>query len=436
MTNAETKMKFDNSRRLHERANTVIPGGVNSATRRLPGPSSWEWAEGAYMRDVDGNTFLDYHAAFGPIVLGHNDPAVNRAAAEAMQGPDLMGIGISEAEIRLAEKVVEHVPCAEQVLCFNTGSEATYMAVRLARGVTGRTKLIKFQGTFHGWHDYLLMNIASPADRIGRQDPGSAGQLQDAIDNTLIARLNDLESVEALIRENPDQVAAIFLEAIPHNIGCVMPRKDFVEGLRRLCDENGIILVFDEVITGFRHGLGGFQSHIGVTPDVSTMAKAIANGYPCAVIAGKRDVMRHFSTEPGGKVFVGGTYNGHPVGVNAALATIAALEDGTIHERTFRLGDKMRAGLAEIAERLGIPMISAGFGSVFTPYFMEGEIKHYEDLLRNDTAKDIGFRQGMCDNGIYMLPLAIKRNHVSAAHSEADIDRTLDVAETVLKTLV
>lgn len=429
-------MQFDNSVRLRERASKVIPGGVNSASRRLPGPSSWAWAEGAYMRDVDGNLFLDYHAAFGPIVLGHNDPAVNQAVAEALSGPDLTGIGTHEGEILLAEKVVQHVPSAEQVLCFNTGSEATYMAVRLARGITGRDKLIKFQGTFHGWHDYLLMNIASPAHMIGKKDPGSAGQLQESIDNTLIARLNDLDSVEQLIAAHPDQIAAIFLEAIPHNIGCVLPRRDFVEGLRRLCDANGIILVFDEVITGFRHGLGGFQAHIGVTPDVTTMAKAIANGYPCAVIAGKRDVMRHFNTEPGGKVFVGGTYNGHPVGTSAALATIAALEDGSVHERTFRLGDKMRAGLAEIGERLGLPLTVAGFGSVFTPYFMTGDISNYEDLLANDTAQDVGFRQAMCDRGIYMLPVAMKRNHISAAHTEGDIDRTLEVAEDALRSLV
>ncbi len=428
-------MNFDNSDRLRARAAKVIPGGVNSASRRLPGPFSWDRAEGAYIRDVDGNEYLDFHAAFGPIVLGHNDPGVNRAAAAAMEGPDLMGIGTHESEIRLAEKVVDHVPSAEQVLSFNTGSEATYMAVRLARGVTGRQKIIKFQGTFHGWHDYLLMNIASPADMIGKKDPGSAGQLQDAIDNTLVARLNDLGSVEQIIEGNPDQIAAIFLEAIPHNIGCVLPRQDFVQGLRDLCDRHGIVLVFDEVITGFRHGLGGFQAHLGVTPDVTTMAKAIANGYPCALVAGKRAVMRHFNTDPEGDVFVGGTYNGHPVGTAAALATIAALEDGTVHERTFRLGAKVRKELADMARRLGIPMVSAGFGSVFTPYFMDGEITAYDDLLRNDTARDIAFRQAMCDLGFYMLPLAMKRNHISAAHTEDDIDRMLDAAETVLKQM-
>jgi glutamate-1-semialdehyde 2,1-aminomutase len=428
-------MHIEKSKSITERATKVIPGGVNSATRRLSQPYAWEWAEGAYIRDVDGNTYLDYHAAFGPIVLGHNDPAVNAAVAKALTGPDMVGVGITEQEIMLAEKVVQHVPSAELALAFSSGSEATYMAVRLARGVTGREKLIKFQGTFHGWHDYLLMNIASPADKIGKKDPGSAGQLADAIDNTIIVPFNDLAATEQAILEHPGQIAAIFMEAIPHNIGCVLPRQDFVEGLRRLCDQHGIVLVFDEVITGFRHGLGGYQSVLGVKPDISTFAKAIANGYPCAIIAGKRELMTQFSTAPGGKVFVGGTYNGHPVGSAAALATIAALEDGSIYERTFRLGDRMRAGLAEIAGRLGIEMVSAGFGSVFTPYFMSGRIERYEDLLVNDTARDLAFRQGMCERGIFMLPMPIKRNHISAAHTDADIDRTLETAEIVMKTL-
>jgi len=428
-------MHIEESTSICDRAARVIPGGVNSATRRLSQPYSWTWAEGAHIRDADGNTYLDYHAAFGPIVLGHNDPAVNAAVVEALKGPDLVGIGITEQEILLAEKVVEHVPSAEMALAFSSGSEATYMAVRLARGVTGRDKLIKFQGTFHGWHDYLLMNIISPPDKIGKKDPGSAGQLAEAIDNTIIVPFNDLAATERAIAEHPGEIAAIFMEAIPHNIGCVLPRQDFVEGLRRLCDQYGIVLVFDEVITGFRHGLGGYQAILGVKPDITTMAKAIANGYPCAIIAGKRELMMQFNTAPGGKVFVGGTYNGHPVGSAAALATIAALEDGSVYERTFRMGDRMRSDLAEIARRLGIEMVSAGFGSVFTPYFMSGEIERYEDLLKNDTARDVGFRKGMCERGIFMLPMPLKRNHISAAHTDADIDRTLETAEEVLKGL-
>jgi len=428
-------MNIEKTMAITERAKRVIPGGVNSATRRLAQPYAFEWAEGAYIRDADGNSYLDYHAAFGPIVLGHNDPAVNAAVVEALKGVDMVGVGVTEREVELAEKVVQHVPSAELALTFSTGSEATYMAVRLARGVTGREKLIKFQGTFHGWHDYLLMNIISPPEKIGKKDPGSAGQLAEAIDNTIVVPFNDLAATEQAILDNPGQIAAIFMEAIPHNIGCVLPRQDFVEGLRRLCDQHGIVLVFDEVITGFRHGLGGYQAVLGVKPDISTFAKAIANGYPCAIIAGKRELMEQFNTMPGGKVFVGGTYNGHPVGSAAALATMAALEDGTVHERTFRLGEKIRAGLAEIAARYDIPMVSAGYGSVFTPYFMSGKTERYEDLLANDTARDIAFRQGMCDRGIFMLPMPLKRNHISAAHTEAEVDRTLETAEEVLKAM-
>jgi glutamate-1-semialdehyde 2,1-aminomutase len=361
---------------------------------------------------------------------------VNASVAEALKGVDLVGTGTTELEIRLAEKVVEHVKSADMALAFSSGSEATYMAVRLARGVTRRSKIIKFQGTFHGWHDYLLMNIISPPEKIGKKDPGSAGQLAEAVDNTIVVAFNDLDAVEGAIKAYPDQIAAIFMEAIPHNIGCVLPRQDFVEGLRKLCDANGIVLVFDEVITGFRHSLGGYQAMLGVRPDITTFAKAIANGYPCAVVAGRKDLMSQFNTMPGGKVFVGGTYNGHPVGAAAALATIASLEDGVIHERLFQLGEKARAGIQQIADHLGIPMVVAGYGSVFTPYFMEGEIERYEDLLRNNSAKDVAFRTAMCERGIFMLPLALKRNHISAAHTHADIERTLDVAETVLKRMV
>ena len=212
------------------------------------------------------------------------------------------------------------------------------------------------------------------------------------------------------------------------------PQADFVETLRRLCDHHGIILIYDEVITGFRHGLGGYQEKLGILPDLTTMAKAIANGYPCAALAGRADLMMRFSSA-GGDVFVGGTYNGHPVATSAALATINELEDGAVYDRLFRLGDKARRGLQEIADRLDIDMTVAGYGSVFVPYFMSGAIKRYQDLLRNNTEADVMFRKEMGARGIFMLPMAMKRNHISAAHSDADIDHTLNVAEDVLKEM-
>ncbi len=420
---------------LFARASAVTPGGVNSGTRGLKEPIVWESADGAYLVDADGKSYLDYHAAFGPIILGHNHPTVNEAVSQAMTRVDLTGVGATELEIRLAEKIVEHVPSAEMALIFGSGTEATYLAQRLARAVTGRTKLIKFQGCFHGWHDYLLMNIISPPDKIGVKDPASAGMLPEAIDNTLVLPFNDSQALESAVNAQGHEIAAIILEPIPHNIGCVLPQIEFIETLRRLCDHHGIILIFDEVITGFRHGLGGYQEKLGILPDLTTLAKAIANGYPCAALAGRKDLMMRFSSA-GGDVFVGGTYNGHPVATSAALATINELEDDAVYDRLFRLGDKARRGLQEIADRLDIDMTVAGYGSVFVPYFMSGAIKRYQDLLRNNNEADVMFRSQMVKRGIFMLPTAMKRNHISAAHSDADVEHTLAAAEDALKDMI
>ena len=420
---------------LFQRATAVTPGGVNSGARALPDPMVWQRAEGAYLYDADGRRYLDYHAAYGPIILGHNHPAVNAAVAKALTGVDLTGAGTTELEIRLAEKVVEHVPSAEMALILGSGAQATYLAQRMARAVTGRVKLVKFQGCFHGGHDYLLLNIISAPEKIGAKDPASAGMLPAAVDNTIVLPFNDIEALELTVSARGHEIAAIILEPIPHNIGCVLPQINFVQTLRRLCDEHGIILIFDEVITGFRHGLGGYQETLGVLPDLTTLAKAIANGYPCAALAGREDLMLRVSSA-GGDVFFGGTINGHPVATAAALATIAALEDGSVHERIFRLGERARSGLQEIANRLDISMTVAGYGSVFAPYFMTGAITRYADLLRNNTEADTRFRREMVKRGIFMLPLALKRSHISAAHSDADIDRTLDVAEDALKLMI
>ena len=420
---------------LMDEARRVTPGGINTSIRRIPLDVVFARAEGAYMWDVDGNRYLDYHAAFGPIILGHAHPGVNQAVIDSIHTVDLLGVGTTSYEIDVARKIVEHVPSAEMAHLCNTGTEATHHAVRLSRAYTGRQKLIKFQGTYHGWHDYLLMNVISPPEMIGKKDPGSAGMLPAAIENTTILDFNDLEAVERELRT--EQYAAVILEPIPHNIGCVLPTQEFAEGLRRLCDETGTVLVFDEVITGFRHGLGGYQEKLGVMPDLTTLAKAIANGYPCAAITGKRELMMQFATA-GGKVFIAGTYNGHPVGAAAALATIAALEDGTVHQHIFAQGDYVRDGLSEIAARLGIPMVVAGYGSVFVPYFMDPDLglpRNYTDLLRNDNAKDQAFRLAMVERGIFMCPLALKRNHISAAHTQADMDATLTAAEEALRAM-
>ena len=418
---------------LADRASAVIPGGVNSANRALPWPLVTKDAQGAHFTDVEGTSYLDYHAAFGPLILGHNHPVVNAAVQEAMTSVDLMGAGVTIPEIELAEKLAQHVPSAERALLTNSGSEATFAALRLSRAVTGRNKIIKFQGTYHGWHDAVLMNVITPPERMGQKDPLSLGMLPDAVNNTLVLPFNDLDAVRQTLAAQGDEIAAILVEVIPHNIGCVLPTTEFLEGLREETTRNGSLLIFDEVITGFRHALGGYQSIVGVTPDLTTFAKAMANGYPIAALAGKAQYMDRFA--PGGGVFFAGTYNGHPMNVRAALATIAVLEDGSVHQHCSTLAERAANGIEEIGRDLGLTITVARFGSVFVPYFMEGPIRSYDDVLRNDTAMDVAFRQGMCDRGIFMIPTAIKRNHVSAAHTDADIDRTLESAREVLTGL-
>jgi glutamate-1-semialdehyde 2,1-aminomutase len=416
---------------LAERARAVIPGGVNSSNRVLPWPLVVTGAAGAYFTDADGNRYLDYHAAFGPLILGHNHPRVNAAVRAVTEQLDIIGAGVTEIEVQLAETIVRHVPSAEQVLLTNSGSEATFAALRLARAVTGRNKIIKFQGTYHGWHDAVLMNVISSAEKIGQYDPLSLGMLPETIAQTLILPFNDVEAIAETFQQRGEEIAAVIVEVIPHNIGCVLPRPEFLQALRDLTRAHSAVLIFDEVITGFRHSLGGYQALCGVTPDLSTFAKAMANGYPIAALVGKAELMGRFG--PGGGVMFAGTYNGHPVGVSAALATIAELEDGSAHEHCFSLAQQAAAGIQQIGDELGIPMKVVVFGSVFVPYFMEGPIETYTDLLRNDNRLDVWFRRTMCERGIFMIPTALKRNHVSAAHTQSDIDRTIEIARDILR---
>ncbi|HEX2185075.1 MAG TPA: aspartate aminotransferase family protein [Chloroflexota bacterium] len=416
------------------RALEAIPGGITSFTRGLEPPITWVRAAGAHLWDAAGRRYLDYHLAFGPQVLGHNHPAVNARVKEAIDRLDCIGVGTTDLEVLVAEKLIEHIPSAEAVLFCNSGSEATMHAVRLARAVTGRLKLIKFQGCYHGAYDSLLLNVISPPERLNQQDPGSTGLLPQALEETIVLPFNDLGAVQETFDRHPEQIAAVITEPIPHNIGAVLPQPGFLEGLRELTRRQGAVLIFDEVITGFRHALGGYQSLCGVTPDLTTLAKSMGNGYPIAAVVGRRDLMHQYATAKGG-VFFGGTFNGHPVGLAATLATIEALEDGSVHQHLFRLGARLRAGLDEIARRRGLLAHAAGFGSVAVLYFMAPPVRTYADLLRCDGAKYVAFHRAMIERGIFMLPMNLKRNNLSAAHTEADVDRTLDEADRVLGAL-
>jgi len=412
-----------------------IPGGVNSALRAASPHLVFRQAAGATLSDVDGNDYLDYHLAFGAALLGHNSPSVRRRVVEAMESAVLAGAGTTEPEIALAQKISEHVPSAEKVLLCSTGSEATYHALRVARAFTGRSKILKFQGCYHGFHDSVLCNLASSASRLGRLDPASAGIPPESLAHTLVADFNRLEEVEHILKVHRGQVAAIIVEPIAHNVGCLMPQRGFLEGLRELATAHGTVLIFDEVITGFRHHLGGYQAITKVIPDLTTLGKAMGNGFPIAAVCGRAAIMDRFKTCPGGDTYFAGTYNGNAVSCAAALATLETLERERVHEHLFRLGERMRAGLREIHERLGVRATVAGFGSIFVTYFMEQPAETYSDLLANQAETFVEYRRRLIERGIFKMPLALKRAHLSFAHTENDIDRTLQAVEDVLKKM-
>ncbi|MAP63496.1 MAG: aspartate aminotransferase family protein [Microbacterium sp.] len=418
---------------LLTQARTFIPGGVNSATRSIGSPTGFRSAKGSRLVDFDGREYVDYHAAFGAILLGHSDDRVNEAVTRSLGNLDLVGLGVTELEIEVARLTAELIPSVEMSITTMSGTEATMQAVRLSRAVTGRKYLLKFQGCFHGWHDAVARNVASSAEKAYTRDPLSAGILDDALDSTLVAEFNDLDSVKALFAAYPDQIAAVILEPVPHNVGALLPDQAFLEGLRELTTAEGSLLIFDEVITGFRHAPGGYQELCGITPDLTSYGKAMGNGFPVAGMGGRADLMSRFSSA-GGDVVLAGTFNGNPVSMAAAIETMNVITDPDVgfHAHTARLGQRMRDGLAEITERRGITATVTGLGSVFICYFMDGEIKGYRDLLRNNDTAYATFHRRMTDAGFVMYPMTLKRNHVSGAHTDDDIDRTLEAADTVL----
>jgi glutamate-1-semialdehyde 2,1-aminomutase len=418
---------------LLDAAAEAIPGGVNTCRRRSNPRLCFRRGAGAHLWDLDGRRYIDYHAAYGAVFLGHSHPAVTERVSAAIQDTVLFGVGVTEAELALARAIVRHVPSADQVVVCNSGSEATYHAIRLARAVAGRERVIKFQGSYNGFHDYVLRNVLSARAAVGTRDPHSAGMLSAAVDATLVCRYNDLDDVRAAFDAHPEQVAAVILEPVGHNAPGILPEPGFLEGLRALCDREGALLIFDEVITGFRHDIGGYQAICGVTPDLTTLGKAIANGFPLAAVAGRREHMERFNTNPDGDVHFGGTYNGNAMAVEAGLATIEQLEDGSVHERVFRLGQRMRDGLRAIAEEAGVPAFVGGYGSLFVLCFMEGPLRSYEDALRNDEALFGRYRRELIARGVFEMPESLGRSHIGAAHTDDDIDRSLEAARDALR---
>jgi glutamate-1-semialdehyde 2,1-aminomutase len=420
-----------------------IPGGISSVNRSIDPAITFVKGEGAYLWDSEGKRYIDYHAGFAPYFLGHNFKPVNDAAAAALTaGDSLFGAGPSIAEGQLAELICEHVPAAEKITFLNTGSEATSLAIRIARAVTGRNHVIVMQGGYNGNHDELALNVFNTAAEIGpRVSPGEyplrplgAGTTVTQTRFTHAINYNDLESVRYVCRRYP--VAALITEPLLQNIGVVKPKPGYLEGLRDLADEFGFLLVFDEVKTGFRHALGGYAELSGVRPDLVVYGKAVANGFPLAAVGGRREHMDSIiDSDPARRPFVAGTYNGHPVAVAAAIETVRYLiaNRGSLYPRMEAMGAAMEAGILDIFARRGITACVARQGSAFSFYLMEKPPSDLHDIIEgHDFARDVALRRALIQRGVFFVPIATKQCSLSAAHSDSDIAFTLDALESAV----
>jgi len=431
--------KTEKSKKLFEEARRFTPGGVHSGIRFFkPYPIFIEKARGPRIYDVDGNEYVDYHLAFGPVILGHSHPQVVKAVRDQLEKGIIYGLS-NELEMKVAKKIVQHVPSAQMVKFCNTGTEATYHAIRVARAFTGKNKVIKFEGAYHGWHDYVNISVGPSLREAGPKEspnsvPDSSGIPRNVVENTIILPFNNLSVVEKTIRKHEKEIAALITEPIMHgNSCCIVPKEGYLKTLREICDRYNVLYIFDEVVTGFRHGLGGAQKIFGVTPDITAFAKAMANGFPVASVCGKKEIMAMFS--PSGEVDLGGTYNGNPISMVAALATIRELETQGAYEHLFELGSLMRKRLREVIEKLNIRAQVVGFGSVFQILFTHKEIENYRDVLTSNREKYEKFQRELMKRHIFIIPKANKRCHISTAHTIDDINVTIEAMEDSLRTL-
>ena len=431
--------KLNKSRKLFEEARKLTPGGVHSSIRFFdPYPIFISKAKGSKIYDVDGNEYIDYHLAFGPVVLGHGHPGVVNAVKDQLSTGIIYGLS-NELEVEVAKKIKTHVPSAQMVRFCNSGTEATYHAIRVARAYTKRWKIIKFEGAYHGWHDYVSVS-SSPSlrDAGPRESPASVpdtdGLPTEVAKNTIVVPFNDPEVLEKTIKKHKGDIAALITEPILHgNATCIPPKKGFLKILREIAMKYDIVLIFDEVVTGFRHGIGGAQKLFNVTPDLTTFGKAMANGFPVAAVCGRKDIMEMF--KPTGRVDYGGTFNGNPISMAATLATIRELEKGDVCQRLFNLGENLRNQLNEIVAELELKAQAVGFGSVFQLLFTEKKIRDYRDTLTSNTELFKKFQREMMGKGIFILPHANKRCHLSAAHTNEDIGYTIQNVREILKNI-
>jgi glutamate-1-semialdehyde 2,1-aminomutase len=427
------------SQKLFARANAVSPGGVQGEGRgATPYPLFMTRAQGSRIWDVDGNEYIDFHSSFGAVLLGHNDSRINLAVRRAM---DEHGVSFSTAnplEVELAERLVTMIPSAERVVFSCTGTEATYHAIRLARGFTGRERILKFEGNYHGWHDYVAWSHHFATDEGGGVPTpvaASAGIPAAVRDLVEVREYNDAAGVRELLAREGDTIAAVIVEPVFHNAGAVLPEPGFLEALREACTAAGTLLIFDEVITGFRHGPGGAQGRYGVVPDLTTMGKAIGNGFPISVLAGRGDVMDHLG--PKGDVLFAGTFAGQILNCAVALEVTRIVQEGSIHEHLTRLGDRLTSGIQRAIEDTGARAQVRSIAGVWTVYFTDEPIRRFRDFARFAMDKNHpvqrGYRNWLLGRGIYVHPHYMIRGFLTGAHTEEDVERLVEATASFLR---
>lgn len=427
---------MSSSLKLFERAKTVIPGGVNSPVRAFKGvggtPVFIERGEGAYLIDVDGNRYIDYIGSWGPLILGHSHPAVVKAVSDTLQNG--MSFGAPTAlEIQLAEKIISLMPSIEKIRMVNSGTEATMTAIRLARGFTKKSKIIKFEGCYHGHSDSLLVKAGSGLLTLGM--PSCLGILPSTAEHTLVARFNDLAQTAQLFEQHRDDIAAIIVEPIAGNMGLVFPTRAFLQGLRELCDTYHAVLIFDEVMTGFRVALGGAQALYDVTPDLTTLGKVIGGGLPVGAVGGRHHIMACLA--PDGGVYQAGTLSGNPLAMAAGLATLAQVETPGFFEMLSARSHALMEALNGVAEGLNVPFVSSSVGGMFGFFFTEyGRPNHYQEVALSNEVFFKHVYHGMLKEGVYFAPSCFEAGFISSAHQQAEIDKTAAAFERVLSVCI
>lgn len=415
-----------NSQELFEESKKIIPGGVSSPVRAFkPYPFFVAKGEGSHIYDVDGNNYIDHCLAYGPLILGHADKTVVSDLTNQLTMGTAYGAP-TENEIKLSREVINRIPSAEMVRFTNSGTEATMSAIRVARGFTKRDKIVKFEGAYHGAHDYCLVKGGSGAACL----PDSLGIPVDTTKNTLTVPFNDEEALTELIEKEGENIACIIMEVVMGNIGCVEPKEGYLEFLRKITEENGIVLIFDEVITGFRLAIGGAQEYYGVTPDMTTLGKIVGGGLPMGAFCGKKEIMELVA--PNGPVYQAGTFSGNPISVQAGLSTLKQLNKD-FYTSLNKKGEFLRSNIRDIVDELSLDISPVGLGSMFQIYFNPNEVTNYAEAQESDSERFLVYFRQLLKEGVFIPPSQFECNFISSAHEMEDLEKTANAIRESLK---